>query len=124
MAAGDAHNCPVGPSGISPAMARQKLLGARETVAPSKSPAHEKQREQHRVTVVLVICRVQVARIYPAGQAGDSNLERDHASLPAFTNGEQYKLLSCIGKIHVACFSTPQGELCRSHLAENQIFDE
>ena len=39
-----------GPSGISLAMAREKLLDAKKAVAQGKSPAHEKQREKRRLT--------------------------------------------------------------------------
>jgi len=39
-----------GPSGISLAMAREKLIDAKKAVAQGKSPAHEKQREKRRLT--------------------------------------------------------------------------
>jgi hypothetical protein len=39
-----------GPSGISLAMAREKLIDAKKAVAQGKSPAQEKQREKPRLT--------------------------------------------------------------------------
>lgn len=39
-----------GPAGISLALAREKLIDAKKTVAQGKSPALEKQREKRRLT--------------------------------------------------------------------------
>lgn len=41
-----------GPAGLSLAMAREKLIDAKKTIAQGKSPAMEKQREKRRLTDV------------------------------------------------------------------------
>jgi hypothetical protein len=79
-----------GPSGISLAMAREKLLDAKKAVAQGKSPAHEKQREKRRLTAAKNFGDMTAQWMAGARMADSTRAMRksivDRDILPAFQN--------------------------------------
>jgi integrase len=79
-----------GPSGISLAMAREKLLDAKKAVAQGKSPAHEKQREKRRLTAAKNFGDMTAQWLAGARMADSTRAMRksivDRDILPAFQN--------------------------------------
>jgi hypothetical protein len=79
-----------GPSGISLAMAREKLIDAKKAVAQGKSPAHEKQREKRRLTAAKTFGEVADKWLADARMADSTKAMRksivDRDILPAFQN--------------------------------------
>lgn len=78
------------PSGISLAMAREKLLDAKKAVAQGKSPAHEKQREKRRLTAAKNFGDMTTQWLVGARMADSTRAMRksivDRDILPAFQN--------------------------------------
>jgi integrase len=79
-----------GPSGISLAMAREKLIDAKKAVAQGKSPALEKQREKRRLTAAKTFGDVASKWLADARMADSTKAMRksivDRDILPAFQN--------------------------------------
>lgn len=79
-----------GPSGISLAMAREKLIDAKKAVAQGNSPAHEKQREKRRLTAAKTFGDVAGKWLTDARMADSTRAMRksivDRDILPAFQN--------------------------------------
>ena len=79
-----------GSSGISLAMAREKLIDAKKAVAQGKSPAHEKQREKRRLTAAKTFGDVAGKWLADARMADSTKAMRksivDRDILPAFQN--------------------------------------
>ena len=79
-----------GLSGISLAMAREKLLDAKKAVAQGKSPAHEKQREKRRLTAAKNFGDMTAQWLAGARMADSTRAMRksivDRDILPAFQN--------------------------------------
>lgn len=79
-----------GPSGISLAMAREKLLDAKKAVAQGKSPAHEKQREKRRLTAAKNFGDMTAQWLAGARMADSTRAMRksivDRDIMPAFQN--------------------------------------
>ncbi|TCO80711.1 uncharacterized protein DUF4102 [Plasticicumulans lactativorans] len=79
-----------GPSGISLAIAREKLIDAKKAVAEGKSPALEKQREKRRLTAAKTFGDVTEKWLAGARVADSTKAMRksivDRDILPAFQN--------------------------------------
>ena len=79
-----------GPTGISLALAREKLLDAKKAVAEGKSPAHEKQREKRRLTAAKDFGDMTVRWLADGKMADSTRAMRksivDRDILPAFKN--------------------------------------
>ena len=79
-----------GPSGISLAMAREKLIDAKKAVAQGNSPAHEKQREKRRLTAAKNFGDMTAQWMAGARMADTTRAMRksivDRDILPAFQN--------------------------------------
>ncbi len=67
-----------GPAGLSLAMAREKLIDAKKTIAQGKSPAMEKQREKRRLTAVKCFGDVAVKWLDEARMADRTRAMRKH----------------------------------------------
>ncbi|MDA8449165.1 tyrosine-type recombinase/integrase [Acidovorax sp. GBBC 3332] len=67
-----------GPAGLSLAMAREKLIDAKKTIAQGKSPAMEKQREKRRLTAVKCFGDVAVKWLDEARMADSTRAMRKH----------------------------------------------
>ena len=79
-----------GPSGISLALAREKLFDAKKAVAQGRSPALEKQREKRRLTAVKNFGDMTVKWLADAKMAESTRAMRKHVVdrdiLPVFQN--------------------------------------
>lgn len=79
-----------GPAGISLALAREKLIDAKKTVAQGKSPALEKQREKRRLTAARTFGELTGEWLVGARMADSTRAMRksivDRDILPAFEN--------------------------------------
>ena len=79
-----------GPAGISLALAREKLIGAKKAVAAGRSPAMEKQREKRRLTASKNFGEVALKWLTDARMADSTRSMRKHVVdrdiLPVFQN--------------------------------------
>src|SRR5690606_29989653 len=79
-----------GPAGISLALAREKLIDAKKTVAKGTSPALEKQREKRRLTAAKTFGDMTEKWLAGARMADSTKAMRKHIIardiLPAFQN--------------------------------------
>ncbi len=79
-----------GPSGISLALAREKLIDAKKAVAQGNSPVHEKQREKRRLTAAKNFGDMAAQWLAGARMADSTKAMRksivDRDILPAFQN--------------------------------------
>jgi len=79
-----------GPSGISLALAREKLIDAKKSVAQGRSPALEKQREKRRLTATKTFGELTEKWMTGARMADSTRAMRKHIVdrdiLPVFKN--------------------------------------
>ena len=85
-----------GPSGISLAMAREKLIDAKKAVAQGKSPAHKKQREKRRLSAAKTFGDVADKWLADARMADSTRAMRksivDRDILPTFQNRQHNEI--------------------------------